>query len=258
MAKNWYPVINLENCITCGACVNKCPNGVYEEKKAPSPVVVHPEDCIDHCHGCGNLCPQGAITYFGDDTGWTPPNAKAGEDACECGYAGKCQEEKQTLDIEFLYLDLVTCERCMATDRSLVAAIKELRPVLETLGYEVSYRKIEIRTEDMAEDFRFRSSPTIRVNGQDICGEAEENSCSDCSELCGDDVECRVFEYRGKQYEQPPKAMLIDRILNHIYRETDQEQTSYELPENLKKFFRGKQATQSACNCGCDCGSSCQ
>lgn len=24
---------------------------------------------IDHCHGCGNKCPVGAISYVGDDIG---------------------------------------------------------------------------------------------------------------------------------------------------------------------------------------------
>jgi ferredoxin len=34
------------------------------------------ENCVDHCHGCGNKCPVGAITYVGEDTGWTPPALK--------------------------------------------------------------------------------------------------------------------------------------------------------------------------------------
>ena len=51
-----------------------------------APVVVNPDGCVDHCHGCGNLCPQGAITYVGDDTGWTPPNGKhEPSTGCCCG-----------------------------------------------------------------------------------------------------------------------------------------------------------------------------
>ena len=48
MAKNWYPVIDYMLCEECGTC-------------------------SDHCHGCGSMCPAGAITYVGDDTGWIPP-----------------------------------------------------------------------------------------------------------------------------------------------------------------------------------------
>ena len=75
MAKKWYPVIDILTCQECGSCVAKCTHGVYDKSKAPVPVVVNPDNCIDHCHGCGNLCPIGAIAYVGDDTGWIAPVA---------------------------------------------------------------------------------------------------------------------------------------------------------------------------------------
>lgn len=74
MAKTWYPVIDYSLCTECGTCVAKCSHGVYDANKAPTPNVIHPVGCVDHCHGCGNRCPVGAITYVGEDTGWTPPN----------------------------------------------------------------------------------------------------------------------------------------------------------------------------------------
>lgn len=76
MAKKWYPVIDYLMCVECGTCVAKCSHGVYDTAKAPSSVVKNPELCVDHCHGCGNRCPVGAITYLGEDTGWTPPNGE--------------------------------------------------------------------------------------------------------------------------------------------------------------------------------------
>lgn len=66
MAKNWYPVINYADCKECGTCVNKCTHGVYNKENHPKPVVIYPEGCVDGCHGCGNLCPQMAISYYGD------------------------------------------------------------------------------------------------------------------------------------------------------------------------------------------------
>ena len=30
MTKTWYPIVNYLNCIECGACIKKCPNGVYD------------------------------------------------------------------------------------------------------------------------------------------------------------------------------------------------------------------------------------
>jgi len=81
MAKTWYPVVDYTICEECGTCVEKCPHGVYNTAKTPSPVVINPEACVDHCHGCGSRCPVGAITYLGEDTGWTPPNGKKADKA---------------------------------------------------------------------------------------------------------------------------------------------------------------------------------
>ena len=91
MARTWYPVVDYSLCTECGTCASMCPHNVYDTNKAPTPVVAAPDDCVDHCHGCGNRCPSGAITYVGDDTGWTPPNgAKIADDAaCSCG-GGSC------------------------------------------------------------------------------------------------------------------------------------------------------------------------
>lgn len=65
MSKKWYPVINYESCIECGACINKCKNGVYEQNST-KPKITNPEGCIDGCRGCQTLCPTEAIEYVGD------------------------------------------------------------------------------------------------------------------------------------------------------------------------------------------------
>jgi NAD-dependent dihydropyrimidine dehydrogenase PreA subunit len=74
MTKDWYPVIKKETCSECGKCIEKCGRGVYNKNSTKKPEIVDPEGCKDHCHGCGDLCPTGSITYFGEDTGWMPPN----------------------------------------------------------------------------------------------------------------------------------------------------------------------------------------
>lgn len=95
MSKNWYPMINYEDCIECGACIEKCSNGVYNIDKAPTPHVVNPDGCIEGCTGCGSLCPSGAITYFGDN-GETEKNCSCNdgccnaESSCCCGDSCDC------------------------------------------------------------------------------------------------------------------------------------------------------------------------
>jgi len=77
MSKKWYPVIDYVECIECGSCIDKCKHGVYDQKKASTPVVVLPESCIQGCHGCGNLCPVDAISYVREKT--------KEDDNCICG-----------------------------------------------------------------------------------------------------------------------------------------------------------------------------
>lgn len=89
MTKLWYPVIDYVKCTECGTCIEKCSHGVYNKEKVPAPIVISPENCIDKCHGCGNLCPVGAITYVGDNTGWISPNGNKTENE-ECGCNCSC------------------------------------------------------------------------------------------------------------------------------------------------------------------------
>ena len=87
MSEKWYPVVDDEKCTGCGICIETCLYGVYDKEKAPVPAVVSPGACLAWCHSCGNRCPEGAITYFGDRTGWVPPH---GRDAGESGCDGSC------------------------------------------------------------------------------------------------------------------------------------------------------------------------
>lgn len=160
---------------------------------------------------------------------------------------------EKTVTIEYLFLDLQFCNRCIGTDAVLEEAIADITPVLEQAGYNIEYRKIEMKTVSVAEEYRFLSSPTIRVNGRDICTTITENSCGCCSDISGSAVDCRVFVYEGNSYEVPPKEMLVKGILEAVF--TAPKATSndkYMLPENLHRFFIGK-TKQSSCCCSGDC-----
>lgn len=262
MAKKWYPVVDILSCIECGTCVKFCSHGVYDKTKAPSPIVVHPDGCVDRCHGCGNKCPVGAIAYVGDDTGWIPPvlRDKGGAPdvtpsrGCGCGCADRSEtvSGKKKLQIEYLYLDLKTCDRCIGTNEVLKEVVDTLRPVLDMAGYEVDCKEYEMTTAQIAEKYHFLSSPTIRVNGQDIFGDIKESDCGCCGKIAGTDIDCRIFEYDGKTYEVPTKEILTDAILKSIYVAPSRVRTPYVMPENLTRFYEGKNhRSDSSCNCGC-------
>ncbi|MCR4431076.1 MAG: DUF2703 domain-containing protein [Tepidanaerobacteraceae bacterium] len=152
--------------------------------------------------------------------------------------------KKKRIVIDFMYLDLSACERCNGTEGSLEEAIAEVKRMLELTGVEVVVNKIHIDSEEKAIQYRFESSPTIRINGKDIQLETKESICESCGDLCGDEVDCRVWIYNGKEYNVPPKAMIIDAILSEAYGSSrssnideNKEKQKYQLPENLKKFF---------------------
>ena len=47
-------------------CCDFCPHQVYEKGSDNKPKVVNPEYCVEFCKGCGKICDQKAITFFGD------------------------------------------------------------------------------------------------------------------------------------------------------------------------------------------------
>lgn len=153
-------------------------------------------------------------------------------------------QNKKKLTIDFLYLDLETCERCKGTDSNLLIAINEVKEVLKSANYEVEVNKIKIDSKEMAIEYKFVSSPTIKINGKDIDIEGKESDCKDCGDICGDDVDCRVWTYENEVYTEAPKAMIVNAILKEVYRDkadiSDKIEEKYILPENLEKFFSSR------------------
>ena len=162
--------------------------------------------------------------------------------SCSCGCNCSCDTPAiKMVEIDYLYLDLQTCDRCIGTDKVLEEVIAAVTPTLELAGYAVAYRKIEIATTQLAEQYRVLSSPTIRVNGRDICAAVQEAGCACCGEISGTAVDCRVFEYKGESYEIPPKVMLAEAILRGVFAPAPSRDCDcYAMPENLKTFFKGK------------------
>ena len=161
-------------------------------------------------------------------------------DGC-CGSSSSSNTNKGELIIDFLYLDVTVCERCQGTDKSLDEAIFDVSKVLEATGIDVKVNKINVLNEELALKHKFMTSPTIRINGKDIQMDYKESLCESCGDLCGDEVDCRVWIYEGQEYSEPPKAMIIEAILKEVYSGNSYEkekQTEYQMPENLLKFYQ--------------------
>jgi len=171
---------------------------------------------------------------------------------CSCGTSGCCapSQGNKKLTIDFLYLDLNTCERCMGTDQNLDESLKEVSGVLSAAGFDLLVNKVNINTKELACQYEFVSSPTIRINGKDIALELKESTCKDCGDICGDQVDCRVWTYNGEEYNSPPKELIINAILKEIYGGGSSEihdKKSYQLPENLRVFFEGSKQFFEKC-----------
>lgn len=163
---------------------------------------------------------------------------------CCCSSENCCgqPQPKKPINIDFLYLDTTVCGRCQDTEKALDEAVPNVAVVLSAAGYEVKVNKVNITTRELAIQYQFVSSPTIRVNGNDISVELRETVCEDCGELCGDTVDCRVWVYNGVEYTAPPKELIVDAILREVYnaKQSEPECESYQLPENLETYFVAK------------------
>lgn len=67
MSKTWYPIVDVQACTGCGACIDLCQHGVYKASADAAPDVAYPVGCVHGCRGCASLCPASAISYHGDD-----------------------------------------------------------------------------------------------------------------------------------------------------------------------------------------------
>jgi len=146
---------------------------------------------------------------------------------------------KKKIRIDFLYLDLTVCQRCQGTETNMDAALEDVAKILETQGYEIEMKRIHVSSREIATRYEFVSSPTIRVNGQDIDLSQKESLCKDCGDLCGDTVNCRVWVYKDEEFTTPPMEMIIDAILKAAESKllNFPMGAGYELPQNLKVYF---------------------
>lgn len=60
-----HPVIDTDECVACGVCVDTCPCDVLE--LGDDAAQVKDEDSCVACGSCQEACPAGAITEIAED-----------------------------------------------------------------------------------------------------------------------------------------------------------------------------------------------
>lgn len=147
----------------------------------------------------------------------------------------------RSVTVDFLFLDLSCCDRCQGADQRVAQAVERCRGVLRACGYDISLNLIHVDSEEKARAHRFASSPTVRVNGVDICPSIEENDCACCSDMSDAAVACRIFPFNGTYYEVPPTDMLVRGIMEVVLqnRRPLDPPSPFFLPENLQRFYQG-------------------
>jgi predicted nucleic acid-binding Zn ribbon protein len=157
-------------------------------------------------------------------------------DGC-CSGGCSCAPAKEVV-VDFLYIDLTVCDRCLGTEAALDAAVAAVAPALKAAGYAIRVSKQLISSPEQAMALGFVSSPTIRVNGRDIA-DADETRCDTCGSLCGCDVDCRVWHYDGETYDAPPKELIAEALLK-LFSLPPVSPEPCALPDNLAAFFQGR------------------
>lgn len=116
------------------------------------------------------------------------------------------------LNIEFLYYDKTTCKRCASTDRSVKLTLRELKKAMKNTKLKINFKERKLSKS------KIHLSPSILINGKDVekivgkNSKLKSNVCSDCCQLTGSSVNCRTFNYKGKNYDYIPKEMIIEAI----------------------------------------------
>lgn len=206
------------------------------------------EETSSSCCGENNSASDGVCCCSSDNS----------EECCDSSRQYSCEDEpyrgrKTTVIVDFLYLDLSCCDRCQGADERVALAVERCKPILAACGYNLVLNQIYVDTPELAERFQFESSPTIRVNGIDICPSVEENDCACCSDISGTEVTCRVFPFNGTYYEVPPTDMIIRGIMETaISGKHGSPSSDYVMPQNLVEFYAGvvrKNSSGSGCCC---------
>lgn len=102
---------------------------------------------------------------------------------------------KDSIDVEFLFW-----EECPSHER----ALEILQDVLDSEAVPANLSIRQIETDEDAETLHFPGSPTIRVNGEDIAPEVDDDVVG---------LTCRTYVTpAGKITPLPPRDLIVDAL----------------------------------------------
>lgn len=120
-------------------------------------------------------------------------------------------------DIQVVYQRLIkegnTCTRCDQTGANVDKVVQQLQKELASQGVNIAVEKKALGEDEIPE------SNMVFINGEPIENivpgvRVFSNDCkSCCAVVCKEDVKCRAIEYKGKQYNELPVALIREAIL---------------------------------------------
>ena len=81
----------------------------------------------------------------------------------ECYFSVRCREYA-----------LTSCGRCVGSLDNSEEAIDIARPALDVSGIQLIVRKLVVESEEQARQYKFVTSPPVRINGRDSAFETVE------------------------------------------------------------------------------------
>ncbi len=109
--------------------------------------------------------------------------------------------------IDLFYFDMQSCQRCKETDRNLQDAINELGAKVKLIKHKLEDH------EEYVEGFGKVVSPSIFLNGRDIFSKTNVSSCNECSNLCGQSVNCRAESEESDPFTKSSIKKTISELL---------------------------------------------
>lgn len=165
---------------------------------------------------------------------------------------------KSDLLVQFLFLDEDICKPCSGTAEALDEALEITSAPLAAMGVELKVEKVHVIDKEEAVLRKLLSSPTIRINGEDIDSALTEGECGTCGDLAGGKttVNCRTWEWRGEVYQTAPVGKIVESIMDAAVSATKTQsaccsgevtEDDYVIPENLEAFFVARQNNEKSC-----------